>query len=68
MTNISHIDLTTEANLTPSDPYADSHPGRTEYSEQRETWMTPGLTDEDVLAEVPQAFAAYLASQRNQWG
>tara|TARA_R110000868_G_scaffold177713_7_gene416760 strand:+ start:32 stop:238 length:207 start_codon:yes stop_codon:yes gene_type:complete len=68
MKNAPNIDPSAEMQLALSDICPDSIFGAIPVAEQLETLMTYRAVHEDVLAEVPQAYAAYLEDQRNQWG
>ncbi|MEQ9561013.1 MAG: hypothetical protein RLN69_00720 [Woeseiaceae bacterium] len=68
MKNNSFTDAATEVQLALSEIYPDSTYGAIPVAEQHDALMNYRAADEDVLAEFPQAFAAYLDYQRNQWG
>lgn len=68
MNNIINIDAAADVQLALSEIYLDSTRGAVSVSEQYEALMTYREADDEALAEVPQAFAAYLDHQRKQWG
>lgn len=68
MKNFMHIATATELQLASSEIYPESTYGAIPATEQHDALMTHRAADEEVLADVPQAFAAYLDYQRNQWG
>ena len=67
MNNTTDIDGIPDLLRAPVGPELDSTFGAIPILEQFDG-PTPYQTLDDDLAEVPQAFAAYLDHQQNQWG
>jgi len=68
MNTFTEVDPAMEMQLALSEIYPDATHGAIPVDDQREALMTYRDADEEALADVPQAFAAYLDYQRSQWG
>jgi len=67
MTNSMPINAATEMQLALSEIYPDSSYGAIPVADHPDALMTYRAVDEDVLADVPQAYAAYLDYQQKLW-
>lgn len=68
MNNVMDIEAAIEAQRSLSEVYPDSTNGAVPVPERYEMPMTDRGADYDALAEVPQAFEAYVTCQQSQWG
>ena len=68
MSNVVDIEAAIETQRSPSEIYPDSTDGAVPVPDRYEFPMTDRGADYDALAELPQAFEAYVDCQRSQWG
>ena len=68
MKHVTDIDTATEVQLALNEIYPESTYGAIPVIDQEDALTEYRASDEDILADVPQAFAAYLDFQQRQWG